>query len=203
MMTQTNVVVGAALLGALLAAAPAAAAAPAGITDYALDTPRSALKFQFKQAGAVNQGRFRKFGVLLRFGDTNINASRLDVTIDVGSLDTGDDERDKILRGPELFDVARFPQALFKSSKINRIAAGRYEAVGKLTIRDVTREVRVPFTFRMAAEKSVSAAYMSGRITIKRLDFGVGQGEWKATDQVANEVDVNFGLRFTPAAAPK
>jgi polyisoprenoid-binding protein YceI len=202
MIAQTNPRAGAALLGAMFITS-AAFAAPAAAPDYTLDASRSALKFQFKQAGAANQGRFRKFSMNLRFSDTNLNASKLEVTVDVGSLDTGDEERDKVLRGPELFDVARFPQAQFKSTKINRVSAGRYEAVGKLTIRDVTREVKVPFTFRMAAEKSVAAAYMSGRVTIKRLDFGVGQGEWKETNEVANEVDLNFGLRFTPAAAPK
>jgi polyisoprenoid-binding protein YceI len=196
--------IGAALLAAILtadAATPAAPAPPAGVTDYTLDPARSSLKFQFTQAGAASQGRFRKFAAKLRFGDTNLAASRLEVTIDVNSLDTGDEERDKVLRGPELFDVTAFPRASYQVSKITRVSAGRYEAHGKLTIRDVTRNVTVPFGFRPANEKGAAAGYMIGRVTIKRLDFGVGQGEWKATDQVANEVDVNFSLRFTPAAA--
>jgi len=152
---------------------------------------------------AINQGRFRKFSVNLRFADTKLNASKLEVTIDMNSLDTGDAERDKILRGPELFDVARFAQAQYKSIKINRVSAGRYEAVGKLTIRDVTREVHVPFAFRTAAEQGAPVGYMTGRVTINRVDFGVGQGEWQATDQVANEVVVSFGLRLVAVAAPK
>jgi polyisoprenoid-binding protein YceI len=58
----------------------------------------------------------------------------------------------------------------------------------------------VPFTFRTADEHGVAVGYMSGKTSIRRLDFGVGQGEWKATDQVGNEVGVSFALRLTPTA---
>src|SRR5918994_1518124 len=192
------------LVGLLLAALPAMGSAPiaaAGVTGYTLDPTRSTVKFQFKQAGADNQGRFRKFTVLLSFGDANLAASKLEVTIDVNSLDTGDEERDTVLRDAELFNVAKFPQARFKATKITRISTGRYEAMGTLSIRDATRNVRVPFAFRTANEQGVLAGYMTGRFPINRLDFGVGQGEWKATDQVANRVDVTFALRFTPTSA--
>ena len=64
----------------------------------------------------------------------------------------------------------------------------------------MTRDTRVPFTFRTADEHGVAVGYMSGKTSIRRLDFGVGQGEWKATDQVGNEVGVSFALRLTPTA---
>src|SRR2546430_2200122 len=78
--------------------------------------------------------------------------------------------------------------------------AGGFEALGKLTIRGVTRDVRVPFTFRNATENGVAVGYMSGKTTLRRLDFGVGQGDWKATDQLGNDVGVSFALRLTAAA---
>src|SRR5215207_3297479 len=201
MATRLLSLVGSALLVAALPAMASAPAAITGITAYTLDPARSALKFQFKQAGADNQGRFRKFGALLSFGDANLAASKLEVTIDVNSLDTGDEERDAVLRDADLFNVAKFPQARFKASKITLTAAGRYEASGTLTIRDATRNVRVPFEFRTANEQGVLAGYMTGRVPINRLDFGVGQGEWQATDQVANQVNVTFALRFKPTSA--
>src|SRR5215213_8623466 len=201
MATRLLSLVVSALLVAAFPAMAATPATPAGVTAYTLDLTRSALKFQFKQAGADNQGRFRKFGALLSFGEANLAASKLEVTIDVNSLDTGDEERDGVLRDADLFNVAKFPQARFKATKITRISAGRYEALGTLTIRDATRDVRVPFAFRTANEQGVLAGYMLGRVSINRLDFGVGQGEWQATDQVANQVDVTFTLRFTPTTA--
>jgi polyisoprenoid-binding protein YceI len=111
------------------------------------------------------------------------------------SVDTGDQERDDTLRGDDLFAVTKFPQAHFSATRINKTASG-FEAVGKLTIRGVTHDLTVPFTFRTATENGTAVGYMEGRTSIKRLDYGVGQGDWKATDQLANDVAVAFTLRL-------
>jgi polyisoprenoid-binding protein YceI len=171
-----------------------AADAP-GSTHYGLDPAKSSLEFTFMQAGAANKGRFTRFQVALDFSAENLAASRLDVTIEMNSTDTGDQERDDTLKGADLFAVAKFPQAHFAASQINRTASG-YEAVGKLTIRGVTRDARVPFSFRTATENGAAVGYMSGKTSVRRLDYGVGQGDWKATDQVGNDVAVSFTLRL-------
>jgi polyisoprenoid-binding protein YceI len=184
------------------AAGPCLAAGAAGapaVTHYVLDAAKSSLEFTFQQAGAQNKGKFTRFPVSFDFSPDNLAGSRLEVTVEIGSLDTGDQERDDTLRGADLFAVAKFPQAHFAASQFNKTAGG-YEAIGKLTLRGVTRDARVPFTFRTADERGVAAGYMSGKTTVRRLDFGVGQGEWKATDQVGNEVGVSFVLRLTATA---
>jgi polyisoprenoid-binding protein YceI len=178
-----------------LAAGARAADAP-GVTHYVLDPAKSSLEFTFVQAGAQNKGRFRRFQVSFDFSPENLVASRLDVTVETNSADTGDEERDDTLRGADLFAASKFPQAHFAATQINRTAAG-YEAVGKLTIRGVTRDARVPFAFRSASENGAQVGQMSGKTSLRRLDYGVGQGDWKATDQVGNEVGVAFELRLT------
>jgi len=187
----------AATLGAALFAATAHADAP--VTHYVSDQATSTLEFAFSQAGAENKGKFTRFPVKLDFSPDNLGASRLEVTVDMNSLDTGDKERDDTLRGAELFNVAKFPQAHFLATQIAKTANG-YEASGKLTIRDATRDARVPFTFRPVTIAGKPAAWMLGKIAIKRLDYGVGQGDWKATDQVGNEVVVTFTVRLSPVA---
>ncbi len=189
----------AALVTLLWSAAPLRAADPPGFSHYVLDPAKSTLEFNFTQAGAQNKGRFRRFQTLLDFAPDNLATSHLEVTIEMNSLDTGDQERDDTLRDSDLFAVKKFPQAHFSAAQILKTASG-YEAVGKLTIRDASREIHVPFTFRTATEAGVSAGYMSGKATIRRLDYGVGQGDWKATDQVGNDVGVSFALRLTSAA---
>jgi len=72
--------------------------------------------------------------------------------------------------------------------------AGKFEARGRLTIRDVTRDVLLPFTFTPAADGQ--HATLAGGTTIRRLDFGVGQGEWTDTTWVGNEVKIRFELRL-------
>jgi len=177
----------------------AAAQAPSPVTHYVLDQAKSTLEFTFMQAGAQNKGKFTRFPVTFDFAPGNLAGSRLEVTVEIGSLDTGDKERDDTLRSADLFAVAKFPQAHFAASQFNKTASG-FEALGKLTIRGVTRDARVPFTFRSADEHGVAVGYMSGKTSLRRLDFGVGQGDWTATDQVGNEVGVSFALRLASAA---
>jgi polyisoprenoid-binding protein YceI len=179
----------------LLAPWTARGADTPGITHYALDPAKSSLEFTFMQAGAANKGHFKRFQVAFDFSAENLAASKLDVAIEMSSSDTGDQERDDTLKGADLFAVAKFPQAHFAASQINRTAAG-YEAVGKLTIRGVTRDASVPFSFRTATENGAAVGYMSGKTSVRRLDYGVGQGDWKATDQVGNDVAVSFTLRL-------
>lgn len=177
----------------------ASAAGPAAVPHYVLDPAKSSLEFAFDQAGAQNKGKFTRFAVSFDFSPENLAAGRLEVTVEMGSADTGDQERDDTLRGADLFAAAKFPQAHYTATQFTKTATG-YEAAGKLTLRGVTRDVRVPFTFRTATENGIAVGYMSGKTTLRRLDFGVGQGDWKATDQLGNDVGVSFALRLTAGA---
>lgn len=194
--------VGSGLAAAAPAAPPAPAAAPAApaASRYTLDPAKSSLEFTFLQAGAKNTGRFPRFAVTLEYPGATPGGGRLEVTVEVAALDTGDRDRDDTLRSDDLFAVAKFPQARFSAAQIVKTASG-YEAAGKLTIRGVTRDATVPFTFREATEGGAAVAYMTGKTVVRRLDFGVGQGDWKATDQAGNEVTVSFALRL--ARAPR
>jgi polyisoprenoid-binding protein YceI len=181
------------------AAAPATPAAASAVSRYTLDPAKSSLEFTFLQAGAKNTGRFPRFTVSLDFPGADPEGGRLDVTVDTAGLDTGDKDRDDILRGDDLFAVKKFPQAHFSAAKIVKTATG-FDAEGPLVIRGVTRDTHVLFTFRQATEGGATVGYMAGKAVVRRLDFGVGQGDWKATDQAGNEVAVSFALRLTRAA---
>jgi len=180
-------------------AARAAAADSAAPVHYSSDPTKSTLDFQFTQADAQNKGKFTKYPVTLDFSPDNLAASKLDVTVEMTSLDTGDKERDDTLRGTDLFAVAKYPQAHFVSTQITKTASG-YDAVGKLTLRGVSRDLHVPFTFRAANEQGKSVGYLAGKTTLKRLDFGVGQGDWKSTESVGADVTVLYSVRLVPAA---
>jgi len=180
----------AALVAVLSQASPAQAAPP----TYRLEAAKSTLGFSFIQAGASNKGHFGRFDTTFAFDPAQLAASRLEVSVQIASLDTGDKDRDSTLKSPDLFDAARFPAARFLATVITRLDANRYQASGKLTIRDVTRDLNVPFTFRTAPGGGPSVATMAGEVLIRRLDYGVGQGEWKSTEGAGNEVTVSFTL---------
>jgi len=172
--------------GAVSAAAPAAAALP----HYSQTAANSALKFTFEQAGASAVGTFRKFSTTLVYDEKNLAGSSLDVRVDMASVDTQEQERDGMLKDADLFNTAKFPAATFKSSSLAKRPDGSLEAVGKLTIRDVTHDVRLPLTVKPTA----TGLQLSGKFAFKRLDYGVGQGEFKATDSVGNDVKVDYSV---------
>jgi polyisoprenoid-binding protein YceI len=183
-------VVAAALLTTTALADPAPAA-----KHYVIDPAKSLLEFSFIQAGAQNKGKFTKFQVGLDAAPDASTVAKLDVTVDMTSMDTGDKERDDTLRGPDLFAVAKFAQAHFVATQITKTGTG-FDAVGKLTLRGVTRDQHVAFTLRAANEQGHTVTYLAGKTTVHRLDYGVGQGDWKSTEWVGNDVTVTYNVRL-------
>jgi polyisoprenoid-binding protein YceI len=177
-------------LAALLLACALAAAA----TQWRMQPQQSKLSFVATQAGAPFEGVFEKFTADIRFDPQDLDASRFEVAIDLSSVDTGDAERYEILQGPDLFAVQQWPSARFVAGRFSDAGGGKYTASGKLTLRNVTRDVPLRFTF----EKNDTGAWLRGEARLQRLDFGVGQGEWRDTDAVANEVAVRFALLLQP-----
>jgi len=159
-------------------------------TQWTMQPAASSLTFTGTQAGAPFRGRFDKFTADIRFDPKDLATSHFDVRIDTASVNTQDGERDDTLKGDELFAVKRFPTARYVAEKFTDKGGGKFSATGQLTLRDVTRAVPIEFTF----DNKAGAASLKGTAAIKRLDFGVGQGDWKDTETVANEVQIQFSL---------
>jgi len=173
-------------------AAPAAKPAAAAVTHYVQAPSGSKLAFSFVQAGAENQGEFRQFATVLDYDEKNLAASSLQVIVQTGSFDTQDKDRNDTLAGPELLDPKQFPTARFIATSLSRGAKG-IEAVGKLMLHGVTKGLRVPLTIKTTAV----GMEISGEATIRRLDYGVGQGDWKTTEWVGDEVKLQYKVALT------
>jgi polyisoprenoid-binding protein YceI len=172
------------IAGALLFAAAAHAAPPGFTAD-----PASKLEFVGVQAGADFKGVFHKFTTSVDFAPDALADSHIDVQIDMNSVDSQDKDRDKTIHGSDVFDVAHFPTAHYVTKSITKTASG-YSALGSLTMHGVTKDVPIDFQFAAAG----TGAKLDGTAKLKRLDFGVGQGDWKSTEWVADLVKVNFSL---------
>src|SRR4051812_17124106 len=166
---------------------PAAAPSVAGAPAHFVQAAGSTLGFTFEQAGAAGNGSFRQFATTFDYDANDLGASRLDVKVQIGSLDTKDKDRDSTLASADLFDAQKYPYATYTARSLVKGTNG-VEAVGKLTIRNVTKELRVPLTIKPAG----AGLELSGTVTIKRLDYGVGQGEWQATDSVGDPVKLTY-----------
>lgn len=162
-------------------------------THWVMQPRQSELTFTAVQAGAPFQGKFEKFTADIRFDPSDLANSRFEVQVDLASVNSQDSERDDILRGPDLFAVEKWPTATYVTERFEHRGGTKFAAIGKLTLRGVTREVPIAFTF----EANKTGAWLKGSAKFKRLDFGVGQGEWKDTEGVANEVQVQYSLLLT------
>jgi polyisoprenoid-binding protein YceI len=177
-------------LAQLLVLAVAFAGVAFAATQWTLQPRESKLTFVGTQAGAEFEAAFQRFTADIRFDPQDLAGSRFDVKIDMASVDSKDSERDDTVKGDELFAVKQFPTAHYLAERFTSKGGNKFAATGKLTLRNVTREVPIEFTF----EKRDGGAWLKGSAQLKRLDFGVGQGDWKDTETVANEVKVNFVL---------
>jgi polyisoprenoid-binding protein YceI len=175
---------------AMLLAATVAAAA---VASYTSDPQQSRLEFVGVQAGAEFKGVFHKFTAAVDFAPDTLASSRIDVQIDMNSVDSMDKDRDTTIRGKDVFDVAHNPTAHYVTKSIAKTAAG-FSAVGALTLHGVTKDVPIEFQFVQGA----AGAKLSGSAKLNRLDFGVGQGDWKSTETVGDAVKINFALVLKP-----
>lgn len=174
----------------LIAAATAAAGSAASFTA---DTAQSRLEFAGVQAGAEFKGVFHKFTASVDFAPDALANSRIDVQIDMNSVDSMDKDRDTTIRSKDVFDVTHNPTAHYVTKTITKTVAG-FAAVGALTLRGVTKDVPIEFQFAPAA----AGAKLSGSAKLNRLDFGVGQGDWKSTETIGDAVKINFSLVLKP-----
>lgn len=180
-----------------LLAIPAAAAAPsAGANGWIVDHSQSTLGFAGTASGAEFTGKFGKWDAAIQFDPAALAKSSAEVTIDMTSADSGDPARDSSLPEADWFSTALFPQATFKTDSIRAgDAAGSYVADGTLTIRNVSKPASLPFTLAIDGD----TAKMQGSLTLKRTDFGVGQGAWTSPSTVALNVKVNVEVTATRA----
>lgn len=163
--------------------------------QWSMQPKESKLTFVGEQAGAQFEGGFEKFAADITFDPKDLAHARFDVKIDTASVNTQDGERDTTIKSADLFDVKRFPTARYVADKFTAAGGNKYSATGKLTLRDITKDVPIEFTF----DSKDGAAWLKGTAKLKRLDFGVGQGEWKDTSSVGNDVQVRFALRLKSA----
>ena len=168
-------------------------ATPAFAADY-VQAPGSALTFAGKYQGEVFTGRFPGFVTKFSFDPAQLANARLDVTIPLATATTGNDDYDESLRGDDFFASAKFAQARYTASKFRSLGGNQYAADGNLSLRGVSKPVTLTFTWTPGAQP-----VLSGKATVKRLDFGVGGGDWADTKTIPNEVAVSTKVVLKPA----
>ena len=158
---------------------------------WLLDASHSYVDFSIRHFLAKSKGSFQKIQGVIDFSDT----PSMDVTIDVESINTSNENRDSHLRSDEYFDTAKFPTMTFVSKSFNNTGNGM-SVTGDLTIRDITKEIEFPLIYlgKQDTGRGYPSAAFEGEITIKRTEFGVG----KEGVSLGDEVTIEFSLELNP-----
>lgn len=157
-------------------------------TTLKTDTAKSSIAAVFKQMNVPAEGKFKKFNARIDFDAAKPDASKATVDIDVSSFDLGDPMFNSEVLKKDWFNAAQFPQASFISTSMKSIAADKFDVAGKLTIKGKTANVHFPMTMK----KESGSQVFEGTLPIKRLTFNIGEGEWKDTSVVADDVTIKF-----------
>ena len=152
------------------------------------DPTKSSVGAVFKQLNVPVEAKFKKFNAQIDYDPAKPAAAKATVEIDIGSFDLGDPDYNKEVLKKEWFNAAQFPKATFVSTAIVPGAAGKFTVSGKLTIKGKTSDVSFPLSLKQEGAHQV----FDGSLPIKRLTYVIGDGEWKDTAVVADEVIIKF-----------
>lgn len=152
------------------------------------DPAKSYVSATFKQMNVPIEDKFKKFTAVIDYDAAKPDASKATVEIDTASIDMGDPEYSKEVAKKEWFNAAQFPKATFVSTSIKSAGAGKLTVAGTLTMKGKATPVTFPVTVTTSGGKQV----FDGTLPIKRLTYNIGEGQWKATDMVADDVLIKF-----------
>lgn len=167
---------------------------PTYATPLKVDTAKSSVTIVFKQLNTPVEAKFKTFTAQIDFNSTQPASSKANVTIHIPSFDLGDPDYNKEVLKKEWFNAAQFAQATFVANSIKPSAGApagsKYDVVGKLTIKGKSADVSFPLNVK----KEGSLQIFEGALPIKRLTYNIGEGEWKDTSMVADEVTIKFHI---------
>ncbi len=167
---------------------------------WELDKAHSSVGFTVKHmvVAKVN-GNFREFDGTFSFDDKDITKTKISGVVKVASVFTDNEKRDNHLKSADFFDAEAYPEIKFESKRVVQKDNG-YVMIGDLTIRDVTKEIEIPFEVSGPIQDPWGASRIGveGRAKINRQNFGV---TWNKTMDnggviVSNEVVLNLNAEF-------
>ena len=163
------------------------------VPNWTVDKAHTSISFEINHFFTPVKGNFKDFKGTLALDPNDLGSSKVDFTVNITSVNTGEKKRDAHLQSKDFFNAKKWPTMKFTSTSIKK-SGSDYVAVGKMTIRDVTKNVEIPFkvlgTKDHPMKKGNLITAIRSEFTIDRTEYGVGTGSWAATAVVGDNVDV-------------
>ena len=180
-------------LATLFLVLPAASALAAPLK---IDNAKSTVTIVFKQLNVPVEAKFKKFNAQIDFDAAKPETAKAAVDMDITSFDLGDAEYNQEVMKKDWFNAAQFPKANFTAGTIKSAGPGKFNVTGKLSIKGKTSDVSFPLSVKK--DGAGAAQVFDGVLPIKRLTYNIGEGDWKDTDTVADEVLIKFHVVTNP-----
>jgi polyisoprenoid-binding protein YceI len=147
---------------------------------------RSTIKFQIKNLGIKTGGSISGLDANIVFDPNKLDSSLIEASVDVNTINTDNDTRDKHLKSDEFFDAPHYPKITMKSVTIKHKSGNNYIGQFTVTIKNKTKTFDVPFTYT----DNGSTATITGGFKLNRLDFGVGENSLVMSNDVSVSIEV-------------
>lgn len=173
--------------------------------EYKIDPVHSNATFSVKHLlVSTVRGRFTQVNGTILIDDADMTKSSVNAVISTASITTDNERRDGHLKSADFFEVAKYPEITFKSTKVEKTAEG-YAATGLLTIKDVSKEIRLPFSLAKGEAQGKSILGVETATQIDRFDYHVSYDATGTTvsKDVKIEINLEAGKAAAAPAAPK
>ena len=166
--------------------------------NWEVDKDHAEIRFEVNHILTGVSGRFNEFEGKIFFDPARPETGKFDFTVKVDSVNTSNGKRDTHLRSKDFFNASAFPEMKFQSTGISHIQGDRYALEGKMTIKDVSKDIRIEFRFFEPKphpfDKKKKVAGFVTRFPLNRLDYSVGNGKFLKMGVVGKEVDVEIAM---------
>ncbi|PVX52441.1 polyisoprenoid-binding protein YceI [Balneicella halophila] len=165
---------------------------------WEVDKMHTSVDFSINHFFSSVTGNFKEFDGAIYFDPNNLEGSKAEFSIAVNSVDTDNEKRDNHLASADFFNAEKYPKMTFVSTKFEKKGTNDYLVHGKLTIKDVTKNIALPMkvlgTMTNPMMEGHTLMGLSFDTTLDRTDYGVGTGSWAATAVVGDEVKVHIPM---------
>lgn len=179
--------------------------ASTGVTTWTIDAAHSRVEFAVKHLMiSTVRGSFAGVSGAVQIDEQDWTKSTVQATIDVGTISTGQEQRDAHLRSPDFFDAEQFPTLTFVSKRVEGASTEQFKVIGDLTIHGVTREVTLDVTEEGRGGDPWGGQRIAflAKTAIDRRDFGLTWNQALETGGlvVSNDVKITLELQVSKAA---
>ena len=175
-------------------------------TKWILDATHSELGFKIKHLMITNvSGSFKNFQGEVNTEGEDFSTAQINVTVDMASISTNNEQRDEHLRNSDFFEVENHPELTFKSTRIEKVDSDTFTLNGELTLKGITKPVKLNVEYNGVTKDPWGGERAGFVITgkINRSDWGVNFNGVLETGglMLGEEVKINSEVQLVKQAA--